>query len=207
MIRLKMCGMRSADDVAVCAAAGADALGFIFADGPRRLSIEAAALLTALVPPGVARVGVFADQPRDLVEAALARCRLDALQFAGSESPEFCGSFGVQTLLTARVSAPAPDVIARARASAVIVDARVDGAYGGTGVRVDPAVVPRIRMGCTTRLILAGGLTPETVGDAIRSLQPDGVDVRSGIERAGRKDPELVSAFARAVEEAYGTRT
>jgi phosphoribosylanthranilate isomerase len=207
MIRLKFCGMRSLDDVAICAAAGADALGFIFADGPRRLTIDEAARLAAAVPRGVARVGVFADQPQALVEAALSACRLDVLQFAGAESAEFCGSFGMPTMLTARVTAPAPDVVARARATAIIVDAVVDGMYGGTGVRVDAVVARRIRAGTPTRLILAGGLTPDNVGDAIRAVAPDGVDVRSGVERDGRKDSELVRAFAHAVEEAYAART
>jgi phosphoribosylanthranilate isomerase len=207
MIRLKFCGMRAPDDVAVCAAAGADALGFIFAAGPRQLTVDEAARLTAVVPRGVVRVGVFADQPKALVSAALAGCRLDILQFAGSESPEFCGSFGVPTMLTARAAAPAPDVLARARASAIIVDASVDGTLGGTGVRADAAVARRIRAGSSTWLILAGGLTPDNVGNAIRELRPDGVDVRSGVERGDRKDPGLVRAFARAVEEAYGART
>jgi phosphoribosylanthranilate isomerase len=207
MIRLKFCGMYSPDDVAVCADADADALGFIFADGPRRLTVEEGARLTAAVPPGIARVGVFANQPKALIEAALSACRLDVLQFAGGESAEFCGSFGMPTMLTARAAAPAPDVVARARATAIIVDALVDGMLGGTGVRADAVTVRRIRAGSSTRLILAGGLTPDNVGDAIRALKPDGVDVRSGVERAGRKDPGLVRAFARAVEEAYAART
>jgi|SRR5271166_2390597 len=207
MIRLKFCGMSSLEDVAVCAKAGADALGFIFADGPRRLTVDEAARLTSAVPRGVVRVGVFADQPKALVQAALAACALDVLQFAGGESPEFCGSFGMPTMLTARVAAPALDIVARARATALVVDALVDGKLGGTGVRVDAAVARRIRAGSPTWLILAGGLTPENVGDAIRAIEPDGVDVRSGVERGGRKDPELVSAFARAVKEAYAART
>lgn len=207
MIRLKFCGMSSLADVAVCAEAGADALGFIFADGPRRLTVDEAARLTNAVPRGVVRVGVFADQPKALVQAALAACGLDVLQFAGSESAEFCGSFGMPTMLTARVAAPALDVIARARATALVVDALVDGKLGGTGVRVDAAVARRIRAGSPTWLILAGGLTPVNVGEAIRTIEPDGVDVRSGVERGGRKDPELVSAFARAVKEAYAART
>lgn len=206
MIRLKFCGMRDPHDVALCTAAGADAVGFIFADGPRRLTVDEAARLAAAVPQGVARVGVFANQPEALVTAALAACRLDILQFAGGESPDFCGSFGVPTMLTARVAAPAPDVVARARASAIIVDASAAGKLGGTGIRVDAAVARRIRAGSSTWLILAGGLTPANVGDAIRQLRPDGVDVRSGVEQGGRKDPGLVRAFARAVEEAYGAR-
>jgi phosphoribosylanthranilate isomerase len=204
MIRLKFCGMRTTDDVAVCAAAGADALGFIFAESPRGLTFDEAARLTAVVPRGVARVGVFANQPKALVEAAVSACQLDILQFAGSESADFCGSFGLPTILTARVAAPALDIVTRARATAIIVDALVEGMYGGSGVRVDAVLARRIRAGSITSMILAGGLTPDNVAEAIRAISPDGVDVRSGVEREGRKDPRLVGAFAHAVKEAYG---
>jgi phosphoribosylanthranilate isomerase len=203
MIKLKICGMQTVADVELCANAGADALGFIFADGPRRLSPAQAAPLTRAVASGVGRVGVFADSPRELIEQALSLCDLDVLQFAGAETPEFCGSFGLPTLLVARTHAPAADVIARARAIAVIADARTAGLHGGTGIRVNDELASRIRSGSGAPFILAGGLTPDNVAHAIRSLRPNGVDVRSGVERNGRKDPELVGAFAAAVMEAY----
>ena len=114
-----------------CASAGADALGFVFADGGRRLSLEEGASLTAAVPLGVVRVGVFANQSRSQVSDALERCRLDVLQFAGDETAEFCGSFGMPTLLTVRERPPAADVVHRARAIGVIADARVEGRFGG----------------------------------------------------------------------------
>ena len=203
MIRLKMCGMQTVADVEICAAAGADALGFIFASGPRRLAPADAAALTKAVPAGIMRIGVFADTSRQLIEEALESCALDALQFAGSETPEFCGSFGMPTLLVARECAPARDVLARARAIAVLADARNEGVHGGSGVRVSDDLAARIRSGSSAPFILAGGLTPQNVGHAIRTLRPNGVDVRSGIERHGRKDPELVGGFAQAVMEAY----
>jgi phosphoribosylanthranilate isomerase len=204
MIKLKICGMQTEADVELCASAGADALGFIFADGPRRLSPAHAAPLTKAVPAGIMRVGVFADSPRALIEEALALCELDALQFAGAETPETCGSFGLPTLVVARDYAPALDVLARARAIALIADARSAGLYGGTGIRLSDALATRIRSGSGAPFILAGGLTPDNVAHAIRTLRPDGVDVRSGVERNGRKDPNLVTAFAEAVMEAYG---
>jgi len=204
VIRLKFCGMRTADEVAMCARAGADALGFIFAPGPRRLELDDAARLVAAVPAHVKRVGVFANALRDLVEAALERCALDILQFAGDETAEFCGAFGVPTLLTARDHAPPPDVVQRARAVAIIADARSNGAYGGTGTRVEPAIAKRIRAGATAHFILAGGLTPGNVAEAIRIFRPDGVDVRSGVERDGYKDQTLVAAFADAATRALG---
>ena len=202
MIRVKICGMRTREEVSLCAAAGADALGFIFAPGPRRLELDEAARLTAAVPAGVKRVGVFANASASLIEAALERCALDILHFAGDESPEFCGAFGMPTLLTARDQAPPLDVVQRARAVGIIADGRSNGAYGGTGVRVAPEVARRIRSGAPVRFILAGGLTADNVGEAIRTLQPDGVDVRSGVERDGYKDARLVSAFVNATQRA-----
>ncbi|HEV2908114.1 MAG TPA: phosphoribosylanthranilate isomerase, partial [Candidatus Eremiobacteraceae bacterium] len=163
MIQLKICGLTSALDVELCARAGADALGFIFADGPRQLAPDDAAPLTAAAPDDVACVGVFANSPRELVELALRRCRLDVLQFAGDETPEFCGSFGMPTLLTARERPPAPDVVQRAHAIGVIADARSPGLYGGTGRVLDHAIARRFRDGSPAPFILAGGLTPENV--------------------------------------------
>jgi phosphoribosylanthranilate isomerase len=207
MIMLKICGMRSVDDVRLCAQAGADALGFVFADGPRQLSVEAGAALSAAVPAGVTRVGVFANPTRALVLEALACCRLDVLQFAGDELPEFCGSFGMPTLLTARERPPAPDVVQRARAIAVIADARVEGRLGGTGVRVAPDQARRIRAAVRVPFILAGGLTPDNVREAMLEVDPDGVDVSSGVERSGCKDLQLVARFARQVKEIVHARS
>lgn len=207
MIVLKICGMRCVEDVRMCAGAGADALGFVFADGPRRLELDEAAHLTAATPAAIRRVGVFANQPRALVEAALKRCDLDVLQFAGDEAPEFCGSFGLPTLITARESAPALDMIQRARAIGVIADARVDGCFGGSGKRVDPHVARTICEGTLAPFILAGGLTPENVCEAILMIGPDGVDVSSGVERNGSKDAGLVAAFARSVRQTFAART
>jgi phosphoribosylanthranilate isomerase len=206
MITFKICGLTDVGDVELCARAGADALGFIFADSPRRVTPEEAGPLTAAAPREVACVGVFANSPRALIERALQRCRLDVLQFAGDETPEFCGSFGMPTLLTARERPPAPDEVQRAHAIGVIADARVRGAYGGTGRMLDASIAKRIRDGSPAPFILAGGLTPDNVADAIRRLRPDGVDVRSGVERSGRKDPELLAAFARSVREAVHVR-
>ncbi|HME80796.1 MAG TPA: phosphoribosylanthranilate isomerase [Candidatus Eremiobacteraceae bacterium] len=207
MIVLKICGMRSLEDVRTCVEAGVDALGFVFADGPHRLSLEEGSRMTAAAPAGVTRVGVFANQSRALVLQALGRCRLDVLQFAGDETPEFCGSFGVPTLLTARERPPAPDVVQRARSIGVIGDARVKGRFGGTGIRMAPDRARFIRDGLRVPFILAGGLTPDNVGDAMREVHPDGVDVSSGVERSGRKDPELVARFALRVKEVFHART
>ncbi|HXM17493.1 MAG TPA: indole-3-glycerol phosphate synthase TrpC [Candidatus Tumulicola sp.] len=204
---IKICGMQSAEEVEMCVEAGADALGFIFADSPRRLDVAGATSLTARVPPQVACVGVFANSPRALIEDAIRSCRLDLLQFSGDESPEFCGSFGVPTILVAHDAIPDAPALQNARAVAVMADARVPGRAGGTGVRMALAKAQRMRAEHAGHFILAGGLRPNTVGEAIRAVLPDGVDVRSGVEVNGVKDAGLVNAFVAAAKEALHART
>lgn len=200
MIRVKICGMQSAQDVETCVAAGADALGFILAGGPRLLSVEEAAALTRLVPPFVSCVGVFAGTPADVVQTAIERGRLDVLQFSGDEAPEFCGRFGKPTILAAGERMPGAEELRAARAIGVIVDSRTEGKYGGTGLLFDADLACRLRASTNAFFILAGGLTAQNVAEAIAKIEPDAVDVRSGVERGDRKDPDLVRAFIRAAK-------
>lgn len=208
-MRVKICGMRSQDDVRMCAAAGADALGFIFADGPRQLTIEAAAALTTATPPFVTCVGVFANTPEALVWAAVGSCRLDVLQFSGDETPEFCGRFARPTLLVARERVPDDESLRAARAVGVLADAATDGAFGGSGRLIETSHAISLRHAARgrTQFVLAGGLTPANVADVIRAVRPDAVDVRSGVERDGVKDPALVPRFVRAAREAIADAT
>ena len=203
MMRVKICGMAERADVDTCVAAGADALGFIFAESPRRLTLDAARSLTAAVPPFVTTVGVFAGDPADVVRAAIESCRLDVLQFSGDETAEFCGSFGRPTIVASRGRCWTPVARAQARAIAVLVDSWSLGEFGGTG-RVAPLEQTRRARddheGAV--IVLAGGLTPGNVGPLVQSVKPDAVDVRTGVERTGRKDPELVRAFVAAARTA-----
>ncbi|HYK54815.1 MAG TPA: phosphoribosylanthranilate isomerase [Candidatus Eremiobacteraceae bacterium] len=205
MIRVKICGMADRTDVDTCVAAGADALGFIFAESPRRLTLDAARSLTAAVPPFVTTVGVFAGDPSDVVRAAIESCRLDVLQFSGDESAEFCGSFGRPTIVASRGRRWTPAARGQARAIAVLVDSWSRGEFGGTGRLAPLGQAQRARDDHEGAVIvLAGGLTPVNVGPLIQSVKPDAVDVRTGVERAGRKDPDLVRAFVTAARTALG---
>src|ERR1700687_5784149 len=122
--------MMSRDDVEVCIEAGVDAVGFIFAPGPRRLSVELAEDLTKLVPPFVTSIGVFASNEAEFIQSVLERCRLHVLQFSDGSIPEFCGSFGKPTIVVVHASAsstnglPNRRDLRKARASAVMVDSR-----------------------------------------------------------------------------------
>jgi len=207
MIRVKICGMTDRADVDACVAAGADALGFIFARSPRRLTLDEARSLTAAVPPFVTTVGVFAGDSAELVSCAVQACRLDILQFSGDETAEFCGSFGKPTVVAARGQRWSEAARARARAIAVLVDAWSAREFGGTGRLAPLETAQRARADHDgAAIVLAGGLTPSNVGPLIMSVKPDAVDVRTGVEKASRKDPELVRAFVAAARNALDTR-
>ena len=201
MMRVKICGMASVEDVGMCVEAGVDAIGFIFARSPRRLLLGdgQAQAIAAAAPPFITRVGVFANDDEDVVCAAIAQCRLDVLQFSGDEAPGFCGSFGKPTILSVRDRKFSQDDLDAAGAVALIVDSFSPERYGGTGRALEPGSFERAREAHPgIPLILAGGLTPANVGWMAGSLRPYAVDVRSGVEREGRKDPELVRSFVKA---------
>jgi len=201
--RVKICGITREQDIEAAAAAGADALGFVFyPPSPRFLAAGRAAELVRRVPPFVSSVGLFVNPDPDFVRQTLTTAPLDLLQFQGEESPDFCEQFGRPYLKVARMKAGFDLVeFARAFASArgLLLDAYVEG-YGGAGQVFDWSLVPeRLPL----PILLAGGLTAENVGGAIRQLGPWAVDVSSGVESAkGIKDAAKIAAFIAAVKNA-----
>ena len=210
MVRVKVCGMMTRDDVELCVRAGVDAVGFIFAPGPRQLSLEMAQNLTKLVPPFVTSVGVFAGNDSAFIHNVLTRCRIDVLQFSDGETSEFCGSFGKPTIVVVHASAssthglPKRRDLERARAAAVMVDSRAKNTFGGTGIRVSEKLAAKVRSRFALPFILAGGLTPDNVAAAIKAVRPWAVDVRSGVERGDRKDRQLLERFVREARNGGG---
>lgn len=201
--RVKICGITREQDLDVAVGAGADALGFVFyPPSPRFLAARRAAELVRRLPPFVTSVGLFVDPEPDFVRETFAAAQLDLLQFQGDESPEFCEQFGRPYLKVARMR-PGLDLVefARAFASArgLLLDAYVEG-YGGAGQVFDWSLVPAK---LSLPILLAGGLTAENVGGAIRKLRPWAVDVSSGVEKAkGIKDATKIAAFIAAVKNA-----
>ncbi|WAG77249.1 phosphoribosylanthranilate isomerase [Metapseudomonas furukawaii] len=198
-VRIKICGITRLEDALAAVAAGADALGFVFyAQSPRAVTaVKARAIIEAL-PPFVTTVGLFVDMPREALEQVLAEVPLDLLQFHGDESPEECGRYGRPYIKALRVK-PGDDIAAAiARypgARGVLLDTYVPGTPGGTGEAFDWGLVPR---NAAKPVVLAGGLTPENVGEAVRQVQPFAVDVSGGVEAAkGIKDAARIEAFIR----------
>jgi phosphoribosylanthranilate isomerase len=201
--RVKICGITRQQDADVVVAAGADAIGLNFArQSPRHVGIEQARRIAEQVRGAVTRVGLFVDPTPDEVAAVLDAVELDSLQFHGSESGAFGASFGKPFMKAIRVR-EALDMAALtaeyAHACCLLLDAYVEGTAGGTGREFDWSLWPR---NSQLPLVLAGGLTPETVAAAVLRLRPWGVDVSGGVEgaRKGEKDAGKVRRFIAEVQ-------
>ncbi len=201
-VRVKICGITSLADAQLAAEAGADALGFVFYEpSPRYVSVETAAGILRELPPFLVRVGVFVDAPEDLVFRAISQCGLGLLQFHGGESAEYCLQFGLMSMKAFRIeSADSLQRLAEYPTQAWLLDACAPDKPGGSGQTFnwDLAIEAR-KLG--RPIFLAGGLTPENVGEAVRRVRPYAVDVSTGVEAApGRKDPRKVRAFIQAAK-------
>lgn len=204
VVRSKICGITRVEDALLAAEAGADAIGLVFYDkSPRAVDVRQARTILAALPPFVTSVGLFVNASRCFIGEVLDAVPLDLLQFHGDETPEQCEGHGRPWFKALRVR-PGDDLRAEAArfsgARAILLDAYVPGVPGGTGERFDwkliPADLPR-------PLILAGGLTPDNVAEAIASVRPYGVDVSGGVEASrGIKDAAKVTAFIQRVREA-----
>jgi phosphoribosylanthranilate isomerase len=201
---VKICGITRATDADAAVAAGADALGFVFyPKSARNIAAASVAGIVKRLPPFITTVGLFVDPEAALVEHVLSIVRLDRLQFHGDESPELCRRFGVPYLKAVRVR-PETDLlqsaVVHAGASALLLDAFVDGVPGGTGATFDWRLIPH---SLPRPIVLSGGLTPGNVADAVHRVRPYGVDVSSGVEVSkGIKDAAKIVAFIKGVRDA-----
>lgn len=203
-VRVKICGVTTPEDGLLAVDAGADAIGLNFHPAsPRAVSAKRAAAIRLALPPFVAVVGVFVDPAKHVVREAQAAARLDLLQFHGTESAAFCRQFGTP-YMKAVGFARGFDFDAwqgaHAEASALLLDGSRAGRSGGTGVPFDWGLWPRSER----KLVLAGGLNPDNVAEAVRMTRPFAVDVASGVEGAtkGRKDRARLQDFMAAVADA-----
>ncbi len=201
MVRVKICGIKRLEDALAAVEAGADAIGLNFwRPGRRYVPPETARVIARALPPFVARVGVFADEDPETIRHIAGLCDLDALQLHGSESPEFCRQFDRPVIKGIKVRGPQSiDGLARYQVAAFLLDTDVPGEMGGTGQAFDWSLAVRAK--AAGPVILSGGLTPENVGEAIRAAAPYAVDVASGVETGGHKDPAKIRAFIARVQE------
>jgi phosphoribosylanthranilate isomerase len=200
-VRVKICGVTRLEDALCAARLGADALGFNFWPRSRRhVSPAAAAEIVRSLPPGVATFGVFVDPTRDELLAAVERSGVGVVQLHGDEPPQLCVGLPVPVVKAIRVAdAHALAQLASYEARAFLLDAPSPG-YGGSGSTFDWSLAAEVAR--ELPVLLAGGLRPENVAEAVRTVRPLAVDVASGVEASpGVKDPALVQAFVRAAKE------
>lgn len=196
---VKMCGITRLEDALACTEAGVDALGFVFAESPRRISPEDALAIIRKLPPHVMRFAVFVDETPAEIGRVLRAAEVDRVQIHGFEEPmvhELAGTRVVK-VFRARDETVLRDIEEWAAEFFFLDTWRADAA-GGTGRTFDWDIAKRAH--ALGRFVLAGGLTPENVGDAVREIRPFGVDVSTGIEKSpGVKDPDRIRAFVEAV--------
>ncbi len=195
--RIKICGITRLEDAQAAIDAGADALGFVFyPPSPRAVTVEQAADIIRQLPPLISTVGLFVNASAAEVAHIADQAKLDVLQFHGDESPEFCASFSRPYFKALRMK-PGLDVAEQANrypdARAILLDAYRPGVPGGTGEAFDWELIPQDFPGY---LILAGGLTPANIRNAVAQVKPYAVDVSGGVEaEKGVKDSQKIDLF------------
>jgi phosphoribosylanthranilate isomerase len=201
-MRVKICGVTNPGDAALVADAGADAIGINLFSGSKRF-VELDKVRDWVRDLPLTRVAVVVNASRDeLARIAEAAC-FDAIQFHGDEPAGFCAASPLPWIRAVRVFGPGALLAALGyRTSMLLLDGHANSGYGGTGATVDPELAAEfVRANPDRRVILAGGLRPETVAEAVRGVRPHGVDVASGVEVPGsarRKDFVKVCAFIEA---------
>jgi phosphoribosylanthranilate isomerase len=203
MIKIKICGITNLEDALAAAAAGADALGFNFyKKSPRFIDPVKAAEIIAQLPPFIMPVGVFVNEREEKIREVQALTCMQAIQLHGDESPEFCQRLDGRIIKAFQVrDKESLQNMAHYRVAAYLLDSYREGVRGGTGVAFDwhLAVVAKT----FGRVILAGGLTPENVAEAVKLVQPYGVDVAGGVEKEkGIKDHTKLRKFITEVRRA-----
>jgi phosphoribosylanthranilate isomerase len=225
MTWVKICGMTNLEDALTAVESGADAVGFVFYEkSPRNLSVEAAREIVEKLPEGVEKVGVFVDLESEQIREIVLAAGLSAVQLHGHRSTNClwedlrptAESVGTSKLIPMMYGNALKDggfligQNVRDQIFAILLDSRSDGTAGGTGTTFDWGLVREMvqAMSLVVPVIVAGGLTPANVSEAMRLFQPFGLDVASGVEsRPGKKDPEKVRAFIRAVREIDGKKS
>ncbi|TCK72021.1 phosphoribosylanthranilate isomerase [Acidipila rosea] len=216
---IKVCANTSLEDATLAVEAGANAVGFVFAESPRRVTREQVREIAPRLPQTIEKYGVFVDVGFDEIVATVRECGLTGVQLHSTPDAGlplqlreyFAGRPGrlgiLRVLHYSDELAPQLETMRGDHAvDAVLIDSRTAKAVGGTGIRFDWQAASRSFFECAPhlRLIAAGGLRPENVREAICTLQPWGVDVASGVEeRPGKKDPERVRAFVAAARLAF----
>jgi phosphoribosylanthranilate isomerase len=201
---VKICGITRIEDALAAARSGAHAIGLVFHPAsPRNVTLDQARAIVRALPAFVTPVGLFVDAPVEHVREAIAAVPLQLLQFHGDEPPEYCAAFPLPYIKAVRVTEDV-DLVQYAHtyreAKGLLLDAFVAGVHGGTGTAFDWRLIPA---NLPLPIVLSGGLTPDNVVEAVRTVRPWAVDVSSGVEAGkGIKDHAKIAAFIAGVRNA-----
>ncbi len=205
MGKIKICGITNATDAQLASRLGADALGFnLYPESPRFVQAERVRAIVANLPPFVEPVALFVDENVGHIRRTCEFCGIRTVQLQGDEPPTIVSELRAFKILKAIRVASARDLLQLRRydVDAVLLDACVPGKKGGTGAVFDWSLAKGVT--CGSPIILAGGLTPDNVSEAIRKVAPFGVDVCSGVEaEPGRKDRRLLRQFVQQAQRAF----
>lgn len=198
MVKVKVCGITNYKDAEAACRYGADAIGFVFAKSPRKVSPSTVKAITRRLPPYIMRVGVFADEKKEKVLKTARQCRLDCLQLHGSETINYCKELKKYYKIIKAVRIKDRNSIARLGkydVDAFLLDSYVKGQGGGTGAKFDWRIAVAAKK-ADRPVILSGGLNAGNVSEAIKKVRPYAVDASSGLESApGKKDRGLMKRF------------
>jgi len=204
-MKIKICGITNTEDARVAWESGADALGFIlYAQSPRYVDPQIVKTIVSGLPPFIVSVGVFVNESSKTVQNIMEKCGLTYAQLHGDETPEYCETLDRPILKALRLKDRSSflslaEYRGRAGVKGFVVDTFSESSYGGTGQTTDWSLAAEVAQAAP--ILLAGGLTPENVQEAIAQVHPYGVDVSSGVEvRPGKKDHDKVRAFIHAVQ-------
>jgi phosphoribosylanthranilate isomerase len=214
---IKICGNTSLEDAQLAAHVGANAVGFVFAPSPRRVTPEQVSRIVPHLPDSLEKIGVFVDADFDEIVRTVVECGLTGVQLHQAADPALAVHLrdhliarGVQPRILqvlhykGDLAEQLQSVQQNPAINAVLVDSRTATAVGGTGIAFDWQAARAAFAAASKHLVAAGGLNPENVGAAIRTLRPWGVDVVTGVEAApGKKDPYKVKAFVAAARSAF----
>lgn len=201
-MKVKICGITDRGTALEAVKAGADAIGFVFAESKRKISPKNAKEIALHLPADVVKVGVFVNEAKEVIEATVKEAGLNMIQLHGDEPPEFCNGFSVPVIKA--ISIETRDDLRKLNdfpCDYILLDSPKGKYRGGNGIKFDWRTAEGIQS--EKKIILAGGLTPDNVCTAIRTVQPYMVDVSSGVETAGKKDIKKIAAF---IENAKGVR-
>jgi phosphoribosylanthranilate isomerase len=199
MTKVKICGIQQLEAAMWAVEAGADAVGFVFADSKRRVTLEKAAAISDSLPAGILRIGVFVNATKEELQNAVEKVNLDYVQLHGDESPAFCSSLTVPYIKAVSINEKKDlDILPEYGGDMVLVDSGKGPHRGGNGTSFDWDYL-KDDQSRSQKLILAGGLKKENVREAIHKVRPYMVDVSSGVESDGFKDKEKIEEFINEV--------